>query len=1179
MKSKNKPDVQSAANPQTENREKNSKRNIIIAVIAAVVLVLIAVGIFIGIRTVENKTNQTIVAGDIERYTSLAQNVYGGDESMERRTFGDASEALAAFVSAFNTYCEQGTDMAYRLSYTEGSSFARGKSDPWGKDYYVTAKATNTSVSMSTYSFYIISAGKNQSFNEVGLVLDGDDVSGKLLVGITTVSNLNNNNIFEDIENNFGVDDIVDNKGSETTTDPEDTTANLPKKVTITFNPMGGDGGTANEIIKNGIDLKSINIEIPERDNYAFEGYYTELNGEGVKYFDANGIGVGTAAFENDLILYAHWSGVTVNVRLDNDGGYGSDMLSATYGSKMPNVTVPTKSGYTFIGYYSSPDGVGTQYYNSNGRSVTKSDIGRETTLYAYWAAQSYSVEHYVMGTDGTYPASPEYTEKLANRNGVEIYLPSLVDTSLLVPNGIVFSYATLDGTRATTVTIDKSTSVVRIYYMRCTYSVSLSKGDEVKSVSGAGTYCYGARVIIDAKTEDAYSWFGWIDLADDSVVSNQYRYTFEMPTKNVSLEASANNEMFVITLDANGGYCGTSQMVVSYGEYFSERLPSAYRNGYQFGGWSYEQDGDPIDQSMTYELEHNTTLYAIWTSTEPLITLDVQGGVDGQRNIYIAYGEALPSIGELPTKEGYVFSGYYTAPYGRGTQYYNVEGEPIVSDSNIVYGVTLYACWLPDSVTLEYYDRNEEDFTGHHSYGAPTVVPFGETTELGVAVKDGFEFIGWYLDAGCTNRALSVTPTDPAVTVIKLYAKWSNAPTIRINYWDEGELNFTGVLDPESATRIVAGETVKLYEPTKKGYDFLGWYSDAKCKNQITSLTASDEGAVEIDVYAKWRIHTYTVNYYDENGALFTGSFAEGVTAPKYMDYGDTESLPTPTRTGYTFKGWYSDPECKNRIYKVTADATADPIKVYAKWSADVYSISYRNEGDSWFSGSHGKDYPTTVTFDAPAVLVEPTRGGYNFMGWFLDKDCTVPVTQIALTEVPKNGVVYVYAKWEAKTYDIVYKDMYGEDFTGTHDAKQPMTIAYGESKQLLDPTRAGYTFLGWYTSPDCTYNTRAYSVAPNTATESPVVYYAKWQGNQVSINYRDQNDEKFSGSLSWGYPTNFRFGETVTLPTPTRTGYTFGGWYLDAECTIGVTELSVSDPAMTSVSVYALWTAETTE
>jgi uncharacterized repeat protein (TIGR02543 family) len=99
----------------------------------------------------------------------------------------------------------------------------------------------------------------------------------------------------------------------------------------------------------------------PTRTGYNFSGRYTAASG-GTKA----GTGGEFYTPSQTMTLYAQWTAKTYTITLNKDGGTGgSSTVTGTYGSAMPSVTVPTKTGYTFGGYYTSTNGGGTQYYTS----------------------------------------------------------------------------------------------------------------------------------------------------------------------------------------------------------------------------------------------------------------------------------------------------------------------------------------------------------------------------------------------------------------------------------------------------------------------------------------------------------------------------------------------------------------------------------------------------------------------------------------------------------------------------------------------------------------------------------------------------------------------------------------------------------------------------------------------
>ena len=126
---------------------------------------------------------------------------------------------------------------------------------------------------------------------------------------------------------------------------------------------------------------------LPVRYGYTFGGYFDAPTG-GTKYYYSTGKGAKRWDKDTDsATLYARWSAAKCAVTLDNQGATtkGTASVTATYGAALPAITVPTKTGYNFAGYFDGKNGTGTKYYYSSGKSAKKWDKGEATTLYARW--------------------------------------------------------------------------------------------------------------------------------------------------------------------------------------------------------------------------------------------------------------------------------------------------------------------------------------------------------------------------------------------------------------------------------------------------------------------------------------------------------------------------------------------------------------------------------------------------------------------------------------------------------------------------------------------------------------------------------------------------------------------------------------------------------------------------
>ena len=162
----------------------------------------------------------------------------------------------------------------------------------------------------------------------------------------------------------------------------------------VTFNANSGSGSMSQQTIENSGKL---NANAFSRTGYSFDGWATSSNGS--KAYDNQGDISATSGSKGPVTLYARWKANTYTVTLDRQNGTGgSASATATYAAAMPSITAPTRAGYTFNGYYTEANGKGTKYYNANGTSAKNWDKTANTTLYAYWTLNTYTITYNLDG-------------------------------------------------------------------------------------------------------------------------------------------------------------------------------------------------------------------------------------------------------------------------------------------------------------------------------------------------------------------------------------------------------------------------------------------------------------------------------------------------------------------------------------------------------------------------------------------------------------------------------------------------------------------------------------------------------------------------------------------------------------------------------------------------------------
>ena len=178
-------------------------------------------------------------------------------------------------------------------------------------------------------------------------------------------------------------------------------------QYTVSFNQQSGSGGSGN--ITATYDANMPTVSVPTRAGYTFQGYFDAASG-GTKYYNANGTSARTWNKASNATLYAQWTANTYTVNFNKQNGTGgSASVSATYDAAMPSATMPSRTGYTFNGHFDAASG-GNQYYKANGSSARTWNKTANTTLYAQWTVNKYTVTFDKQnGTGGSANVSATY--------------------------------------------------------------------------------------------------------------------------------------------------------------------------------------------------------------------------------------------------------------------------------------------------------------------------------------------------------------------------------------------------------------------------------------------------------------------------------------------------------------------------------------------------------------------------------------------------------------------------------------------------------------------------------------------------------------------------------------------------------------------------------------------------
>ena len=379
------------------------------------------------------------------------------------------------------------------------------------------------------------------------------------------------------------------------------------------------------------------------------------------------------------------------------------------------------------------------------------------------------------------------------------------------------------------------------------------------------------------------------------------------------------------------------------------------------------------------------------------------------------------------------------------------------------------------------------------------------EAFQLPTPVRTGYIFLGW------TGEGIT-----EAQEIIEIPQGSTGDRTYTAN-WQVIEYTIT-LLDMDGAGTSEAlvytvEQPVTLPTPTREGYAFLGWTVNSDMAPQLTVVLP--QGSIGNRTYtANWELTGYTITM-DLNGG-------SGETALLYTVIDDEFALPTPTRNGYEFVGWTGEGiTTPQRIVKIPKGSTGD--KAYtANWKVIEYTITLDTNGGPNVS-------PIKYTVEDSFTLPYPLRPGYEFAGWTLDGSGMLPATTLIIY-YGTTGDLHYKAEWRLAEYTITL------DLNGGSGQEKVIYTITDEDFELPTPTRNGYEFVGWTGERITTPQTSVKIPRGSTGNKA---YTANWQVIKYTIiTLLEGGNAGSSGAYV------YTVEETFTLPTPTRTGYTFWGW-----------------------------------
>lgn len=501
--------------------------------------------------------------------------------------------------------------------------------------------------------------------------------------------------------------------------------------------------------------------------------------------------------------------------------------------------------------------------------------------------------------------------------------------------------------------------------------------------------------------------------------------------------------------------------------------------------------------------------------------------------------GKEVSDLTECATKPYYALDGYYLGTDDNAECYYTYDK---TNDKMITKKSTFSADYADDIMELtpkftpKSYDIVYSLNGGQWKKGVSAdlestnkeqyVYSVGKVLNTNVE-KRGYLFTGWYADIN-NPVVLTTKVTDTEHGLKSFLAKWSP-----IHYDIKFDKN-TADAGSMTGQNIVYDTTTALTknEYTKKGYSFNGWNTKADGSGtkyadeaDVTNLSYTDGDTITL--YAQWSANPYKLTFNANKGSCSEAS--------RMVKYDSTYGvLPTATRIGYAFDGWYTLEDNGVKVTKDTVMQSVHGETVYAHWNANSYNIRF--DGNKASSGNMDAEY---ILYDETKPLTANAykKTGYTFAGWNTKADGSGQSykDKAYVTNLAISGVTTLYAQWKPLTdtrYTVyyAYEGIPGQQNTGWFETQRR-----GTTDTMVKPDLSMFAKTGFITP-----ETEELKIKPDGSSEA--FYTFKRQQYTITVNDNDKKIKK------WNAPKTAYYEEKVDVSFETNAGYQAAGITTDS-------------------------------
>lgn len=733
-------------------------------------------------------------------------------------------------------------------------------------------------------------------------------------------------------------------------------------------------------------------------------------------------------------------------------------------------------------------------------------------------------------------------------------------------------------------------------------YKVAFNGNGADGGTMAAQTLTYDAKAALSANafTRTGYSFNGWNTSADGKGTAYADKaQVVNLSAKSgdtVNLYAQWKTVTYSISYDLNGGTAGSGSPTSYTIESSAITLPAPTRTGYTFAGWT-GANGTTPQKTVTIATgsSGNRTYTANWTPNTYTVTYNGNGASSGSMASQTAtYASDFITAKNAFTRTGYTFNGWNEKADGSGTPWALTSSGVAESGKKWKWtytnNITLFAQWAANKYTVSF---NANGGTGAVSSVTATYdsnLP-GITNSMS---RTGYTFAGFYDAAtGGTqyyNASNVAVKTWNKAANATLYAHWTLTP---YKFDVNPQSHVTGFKLKKNGADVSGGSTLTDYyqdaymgdvftvhSPTfAAGYTFDGYTkqegSGAQTVSGTTATVTMGAGPQSIAITAK--PVTYSIGY-NLNGGTVSGQ------KTSYTIESDAFTLPTPSKSGWTFTGWSGTGLSGNANKTVTVAKGSTGNRSYTAHFSKTITLTQKHG-----TSTTTQTYALTDSVTSHAFTLATTKDSYDgwtFIGW---RDSATPGPKQydptgTITLSADHTVYATYSQTQTLTF---------VDYNGT--TKQTRTVtgtAYGNNSAggvanqyptLTAPNESAYTgweSRGWSTS---TASNAAPAVASGgtIANATAATYYGLYQQN-VKLTYNAnggsstpaaQTGVRYANSSSISAYTNPSFTLAAGI---TRTGYTFAGWSVSAPISaVKAANTAITPASGTALTATAQWTA----